>query len=586
MQPVKLYLLLPFLLLTLPSIAQDDRLGNVNTLADLYITRYFAQYPEYGTFFGIAKADNASLSDNSIKGIKKWQAFEDSLVARLKTIDKNRLSKRDVITYEILREKVEGDVGCEVCKKELWAVDQMGGWQVMFSDLADIQPVGTTVNQTNTLARWRQMAPYIQNEIANLKEGLKIKYTAPKQNVRLVIDQMNDILKQPVNQSYFYTPARKDSTSSFASELHQIIEEQIYPQLAAYRDFLTNMYIQKAREELSVSAMPNGAACYKALLRSNTTLSVSPEVVYTDGLKAVAQREAKMKKIGSKVYSTADLGKIKERMRLDTTNRFASKEELIDFSNAAIGRAKKKIPLYFNLIPTASLEIKPMADYQKAGYSYYNPVPDDGSHPATYYIQLYQFDKQDRGDVETTAFHEAYPGHHLQLAIARELVQSHPIVKYVINSGFAEGWARYTETFADEMNLYSSDRNRLATYGRLPIGMVVDPGIHLKKWTRAQAISYVLEKLPTYTRQMAESYVDRIAIWPGQMTTYGVGESLFLKLRSKAQTALGKSFGIKTFHDKCLDQGTVPLNLLEQHIMDWLKKDSANKRQAASRVGP
>jgi uncharacterized protein (DUF885 family) len=263
-------------------------------------------------------------------------------------------------------------------------------------------------------------------------------------------------------------------------------------------------------------------------------------------------------------------------MRLDTANRFPSKQEVVDFSNAAIARAKKKIPAYFGLIPTAPLEIKPMPDYQKAKSSNYSPAPDDGSRPAVYYIQLFQFDQQDRGEVEKTAFHESYPGHHLQIALSRELLQSHTIGKYIFNSGFAEGWARYTETLSDEMGLYTSDRNRLSAYAGLPTGMVVDPGIHLKGWTREQAIEYTLEKQTSMTRKMAEAYVDRIAISPGQMTTYGVGETIFLTLRKRAQSALGEQFDLKTFHNRCLELGTIPLNMLEQHISDWLKKTSAN----------
>ncbi len=574
MRNIKFHLLSLLLLLTLATTAQKNKPSDVNALADLYITRYFAQFSEQGTFNGIAHANNAGLSDNSIAGVKKWQRFEDSLLKRLKTIDNKRLSKQDAITYGILQEQLEGDIGCQICKRELWTVDQMGGWQVAFSELADIQPVGNEVNRYNTLERWGRVVHYIENEITNLKEGLKLNYTAPRQNVKLVIEQVNEMLQQPVTQSYFYTPATKDSSASFAKALHQIIKQQIYPALLAYKEFLSNTYIAKAREEQSIAAMPNGAACYKALLRSNTSLLITPEEVYNEGVAAVAQREAKLKEIGSKLYGNNDLNKIRAHLRMDTTNRFSSKEELLAFSNDAVARAKQRIPDYFGLIPTAVLEIKPMADYQKTGFSHYNAAPEDGSHPATYYIQLYQYDKQDKGDVETTTFHESYPGHHLQIAIARELVQSHPIVKYIGNSGFAEGWARYTETLSDQMGMYSSDRNRLSAYGHLPTGMVVDPGIHLKRWSREQAIAYVLGKAPMWTRQMAESYVDRIAIWPGQMTTYGVGESLFLKLKKRAETALGKQFDIKAFHDKCLEQGTIPLNMVEQHVSEWLKKTS------------
>jgi uncharacterized protein (DUF885 family) len=146
-------------------------------------------------------------------------------------------------------------------------------------------------------------------------------------------------------------------------------------------------------------------------------------------------------------------------------------------------RAKSKVAQYFNLIPDAFIEIRPYPDNQKSAASSSFPAAKDESRPAVYNIQLFQYNLQDKGEVEVTAYHEAYPGHHLQSAIAQERVKSNSLAKYAGNSAFSEGWGRYAETLADEMGLYSTDRNRLALYSRPPIGMVVDPGIHLKGWT-------------------------------------------------------------------------------------------------------
>jgi uncharacterized protein (DUF885 family) len=437
-----------------------------------------------------------------------------------------------------------------------------------------MQPVGNELNRSSTIERWKKIPRYIQNEIDNLKEGIKINYTAPKQNVILVIKQLEELVKQSTTQSFFFTPAFKDSTPGFTNALKEIIEQQIYPQIIAYKEFLNNEYLNKAREELSIRTMPNGLDCYRALLRSNTTLTITPEEVYNNGVTAVEKREAKVKEIGYELYGTNDLKKIKLIMRRDTVNRFLSSEELLAFSSDAVDRAKKKIISYFNLIPTTTVEVKPLPTYAgQSAYSYNISGSENGGRPGTYFVQLFQFDKQDKGEVEKTAFHETYPGHHLQTAISSELVKSHPMVKYIAFNGFMEGWARYTEVLSDEMGLYTSDRNRLSVYASLPTGMVVDPGIHFKGWTREEAIQYCLEKLANSTREGAESYVDRIAIMPAQMTTYGVGEMVFWRLRNKAESVFGKKFDIKTFHDKCLELGTVPLNILEKHITEWLMKN-------------
>jgi uncharacterized protein (DUF885 family) len=176
------------------------------------------------------------------------------------------------------------------------------------------------------------------------------------------------------------------------------------------------------------------------------------------------------------------------------------------------------------------------------------------------------------------AFHETYPGHHLQVALAQERSEAHPITRYIFNSGFSEGWARYSETLANEMGLYSSDRNTLAMLSGLPTGMVVDPGIHAMGWSREEAIDYTLSKQVDMTPEEAGSYVDRIVVWPGQMVTYGAGELEFIRLRRQAEAALGDDFDIREFHDQALGNGSITLIMLREHIAEWLA--SADKADA------
>jgi uncharacterized protein (DUF885 family) len=561
-----------FLTLLLCAFTATAQTPNINTLADTYIRRMFEASPEAGTFYGIANANNAALSDNSAGGIKKWQIFEDSLYKVLKTINLKVLSKADQATYSILYEQLEGDVDCQVCKTELWSVDQTGGWQLGLGELAAMQPVGDDIKRKATLERWGRIGHYIQNEIDKLQLGIQSGYLAPKVNVNHVVQQVNGMLTDTVEKSVFYTPALTDTNKAFGAALKNIIRTQINPSLRQYRDFLQNQYLGKAREPISISVMPNGKICYQALLRSYTTLKISPADLYDEGVQAVKDREAKTIEIGKKIYGTADLGEILKRVRADTSNNFSSAAELTAYSKAAVARVKAKLPGYFNILPKADVTITPIPAYaQRSSSPHYESATDDGTRPGTYFINLYRPNKQNKGTAEVTAFHETYPGHHLQISISRELVKSHPITKYIGNSGYAEGWARYTETLADEMRLYSSDLNRLQLYSQPPTGMVVDPGIHLKGWTREQAIKYTLEHVPTMSQNDAESYVDRIAIIPGQMTTYGAGELQFKTLRKLAEKSLGPKFNVKEFHDHCLEMGTIPLNMLSDNITQWIK---------------
>jgi uncharacterized protein (DUF885 family) len=228
--------------------------------------------------------------------------------------------------------------------------------------------------------------------------------------------------------------------------------------------------------------------------------------------------------------------------------------------------------------------IEPQPEFQeKTNYSRYLPASEDGSRPGTYQINLYKPEEQTRAWAERVAFHEAWPGHHLQHALAQERSQAHPITRYLSNSGFAEGWARYTETtLADEMGLYSSDFNRLSMYAGVPNAMVADPGLHALGWTRQQVIDYILAKSPGSTPERAATDVDRIAITPGQVTTYGVGEQELVALREEARQALGPKFDLREFHDRVLENGSLTLGMLRQVIERWIAEKERGGSPSAS----
>jgi uncharacterized protein (DUF885 family) len=221
--------------------------------------------------------------------------------------------------------------------------------------------------------------------------------------------------------------------------------------------------------------------------------------------------------------------------------------------------------------PQADIAVEPYPEFleREASDSYW-PAAEDGSRPAKYMITLHEFGEVTRSNAEITAFHESYPGHHLQLGLARERSAAHPITRLVGNSGFAEGWARYAEALAEEMGLYSSDYARANRRLWPSRGMVVDPGIHLYGWTREQATSYMAES-GRFPPEIAASAVDRIAMWPGQLTAYDTGALEFFALREQAEAALGERFDIREFHDALLGNGTVTLPMLREQMQAWLE---------------
>jgi uncharacterized protein (DUF885 family) len=202
---------------------------------------------------------------------------------------------------------------------------------------------------------------------------------------------------------------------------------------------------------------------------------------------------------------------------------------------------------------------------------YQKPIHKDVDS-GIFLIQLYDFKHQNKGLIEALAFHEVYPGHHLQGGIQLDFSNSSKLLELIGNGGFDEGWARYSELLADEMNLYSNDTNRINLYFRFGVGMIFDPAIHAKNWSQSEAIKYYTNYCPNLSKKAIENLVLRIIVTPGQMTCYGTGESVFLSLRKKAEEKLGDKFDIKEFHDKCLENGSIPLNLLENNINTWLEQ--------------
>jgi uncharacterized protein (DUF885 family) len=558
-----------------PAAALDDPAAaakRVTELADAYVDAYLKQFPENGTQAMMPGLRHDRLTDNSLAALRAWRDTEDRLAARLAEVHGDRLWGRpEWVTYGFLHEVLESGRAVRVCRAELWPVSQMAGWQANDADLAELQPVGTADFRAQALTRWRGVPGSIDVEIANLREGLRLGYTTPKRDVELVIEQLDAILAAPLTASPFWSPAERDPDPAFRKAWEELIRDGIHPAADRYRRFLHEEYLAKAREPLSVAANPDGERCYAASLRAQTTLDRPPRETFEMGMRALEDREKRMRDLGQRLYGTTDLAAIRERLAKETGNGFASRDEALVFSRATVEKARLALPRWFGILPKAGVGVEPLQAFQeKSGYSQYIPASEDGSRPGVYRINLGREEGKSRAQAEITAFHEAYPGHHLQISIAQERAHSHPIARLISNAGFAEGWGRYSETLADEMGLYSSDLSRLALAAELPTGMVVDPGIHAVGWTRRQAMDFFRARQIGASEESAGSYVDRISVLPGQMATYGVGEREIFELREQARRDLGDRFDIREFHDRVLENGSVTLGMLRQQIERWV----------------
>jgi uncharacterized protein (DUF885 family) len=546
--------------------------GKVKALADAYLSGFFDRNPDQATYYGVPGRHHDQLPDNSLSSQKAWEAKEDAWLKDARAINAADIQAAPLkATYAITREALESSVASRVCRSELWNVSQMTGWHISFGYLVTIQPVGSEESRKEALARWSSLPKYLDTEIANLREGIRLKYTAPKLNVRIVIDQMNSLISDTV-ESPFLSPTERDKDAAFDKVYRELFQSRLLEAFRRYRDFLQNEYLPAAREDIAVAANPDGAACYAAAVRAFSSLPVQAKAVHETGVHEVEKLMGEMQEIAERSFHTADVPALLQKLRTDRQFMFKDRDDLIHYSQAALARAKAAEINWFGLVPKADVRIEPYPKFrEKNGSSEYNPPAEDGSRPALFYINAYEAEKKSRAPAESTAFHETIPGHHLQIAIALERKEIHPIGRYIFNSGFVEGWALYAERLADEMKLYSSDLDRIGMLSEQTFRasrLVVDTGIHTMGWTRQQAIDYMLAHTAEAADDIAAE-VDRYIVWPGQATAYMLGMLEIRDARAEAQQEMGAKFDIKAFHDRVLEDGAVPITFLSSKIKSW-----------------
>jgi uncharacterized protein (DUF885 family) len=311
------------------------------------------------------------------------------------------------------------------------------------------------------------------------------------------------------------------------------------------------------------------------MLRSYTTLDRTPAEVKALGERVVNANREEVQALGRRLFGSDDLPTVLAQADKAPDNRFASLEETLAASREMVQRAEAVMPRYFGQVPPQRVTVEPIPAYEDgAGAdSHYEPPQADGT-PGVYRISLLKPGGTTRSEAEITAFHETWPGHHLQIAYAQRIRDTHPLLQLMFNSGFVEGWARYAESLSEEAGLYHTEYAKLQRRAWPARGMVVDPGIHAFGWTREQAIAFIREA-GRDTEESAADMVDRIAAIPGQLTAYDSGAQEMFALRREAEAALGPKFDLRAFHDALLGKGTIPLPMLREVMNRWLAAQRA-----------
>ncbi len=555
-----------------------DAVAEAIAIADEYVAGYYDEYPEDAYEVGYP-APLDRMGDHTLENIAAWRAREDAWVDRLQAIDASVLEGTEAaVPYTFSLERLQASIARRVCQTHLWNVSPTWtGWQNFFGGVFAKQPVGTAESRANTLARARDVARYIDTEIANLQTGMMEGFTAPRSNVTVVVAQIEALMSVSAEESPFYEPALRDGDPAFAAELAAIISDEIVPAAQRYRNFLNNDYLSAARESIGVTTDPGGRECYLASVNFHVTLSLTPEEIHNNGLREIERIQAEMSEIGLRSFGTGDVKTLLEMVKADPANAFETQDEIIVFAQDAVDRAKVAMPDWFGFVPQAEVALKPYPDFmQRTGGGFYSAGAADGSTPGTYEFGIHDPSDLNRGDgFEATTFHETYPGHHMQVYVAIEGPGVHPVLKFFFTSGLGEGWALYSEKLADEAGLYASEVDRLGMLSNEAFRaarLVVDPGMHALGWSREEAVDYMLANTAA-SRGGIESEISRYIAVPGQATSYLTGSLLIQELRGQAEEALGDRFDIRQFHDLVIEDGTVTLTMLETKIKAWIEAE-------------
>jgi len=556
----------------------EDAVALALSVAQEYVDGYYHQFPEEAYEFGYPNPPFDRFGDRSPKALAAWREREDALHETLRGIDPESLEgTAAAVPYAFVLERLEASRDLRVCRFELWTVNPVWtGWQDLLPANFTRQAVGTDSARSAVLARARDVVRFIESDIANLKQGLSQRYVAPRSSVEAALRVTNSLLEGEPDGSPFYDPAVRDGTDGFAGSLLSVIDGEINPAIRHYREFLSNESLPVAPENNAVTDTPGGVACYAAAIRFHTSLDLSPVEIHETGLREMERLHEEMRIIGRRSFGIDEPADLLQHVGTAPDYRFASEQEILDYAQAAIERGKAAVPDSFGFVPKAEVVVKPYPEYlSRTGGGQYSSGSPDGSQPATFEIGTHDPKSLGRAEIEATAFHETYPGHHLQSAVALEGHGLHPALRYFFFNGTGEGWALYTERLADEMGLYSSDLSRL---GRLSseawraARLVVDPGIHALGWTRQQAIDYVLENTAASEGE-AIYEIDRYIAVPAQAVSYMIGSLEIQRLRRLAEERLGDRFDIRAFHDAVIEDGTVTLEMLRSKIEDWIESE-------------
>ena len=531
------------------------------------------------------------LGRNSFDDFARRDRSLSVFLQELDDLDPGELNEEEQIDHEFLRQRMEARRADYRLGLYLMPINNREGFHISFPEMPRLMNPDTPAAFENYIARLNDFSRFVDEQIALMNRGIETGFVQPAVIMRDSAGQAQALVVDDPRESIFFKDLPKESIGKLKPEqwseleprILRAIETNVLPSYQRFADFLRETYVPACRGSIAARVLPGGQALYQEQIRKFTTLDLTPEELHQRGIQENARIRAAMEDIRRRVQFDGDLPAFLEFLRTDKQFYADTPEQLMKEVAYILKRVDGQLPTLFGRLPRTPYGIRQVPDYvaPQTSSAYYWPPAADGSRGGFYYVNTYNLSARPLYQLESLSFHEAVPGHHLQLALQAELDELHPIRKQAYSAAFIEGWALYSEKLGKELGFYSDPYQE---FGQLSMEawrasrLVVDTGIHAMGWTRQQAIDYMRDNTALSEHNVVAE-VDRYIGWPGQALAYKVGELFISDLRQRAESKLGERFDIREFHDRILSAGSIPLPVLGRRIDGYIdeKRSSAEE---------
>jgi len=550
-------------------------------LFDLTFRHQMFENPIWGVMIGYPDAEMGRWGDMSMAADERQKKFTRLAHDVLDSIDRSKLSEANQLNDDLFRYQVEMGIAGEKFPGEVLVIDQMGGPQQWIPQVLTQLPVRSVAGYEGLIEYLRGVPELLHEVRTRLEKGLAMGVVPPKVTLADVAAQIEAQAPASVDESPLLQPFEQMPESIPAADrerlratARQVIADEVIP---AYRDlatFWTETYLPATRDDISLSSLPGGQEWYAYNVRQMTTTDLTPAEIHEIGLKEVKRIRGEMEQVIADSGFDGTFDEFLELLRTDPQFFFDTPEELLSAYRDIAKRIDPQLVTMFGKLPRLPYGVVPVPEYSQKSQTtaYYQPGSLEGGRPGYFTANTYDLASRPSWEMEALTLHEAVPGHHLQLSLAQELEDVPEFRKHMGTTAFVEGWALYAESLGEEMGFYEDPYSK---FGQLTyemwraIRLVVDTGIHSMGWTRQQAIDFFEKNTGKATHDI-EVEVDRYIVWPGQALAYKIGELKIKELRAYAEQELGDDFDIRAFHDTVLEDGAVPLDVLDHHVRDWV----------------